>query len=258
MIWSFAAPNGLCTSITESKHIDAVKDPWRRSNRFEEVGQMLLTNQRLDKLAASRTDFADRGMLNGTCLFATYLALHPDEDLDPELDHIRVVDSGAVVTKRKSRRHDDGAVPGPTVLSYVVMAATAQTQHCRTADTLGDEIHQPRLLELIRRFLYDQLNPDSALPGLDVRFTSVHCFKSRSRYSIQRLQPTTLLVIRLVLAECTVNIYGLHHGGGALHLGSTVRSSITTPAAPGSLAWMWFASTYSFHSNSVVSSTLAL
>ncbi|OBZ70718.1 hypothetical protein A0H81_09500 [Grifola frondosa] len=169
MIWAFAAPNGLCTSITESKHIDAVKDPWRRSNRYEEVGQMLLTNQRLDKLAASRTDFADRGMLNGTCLFATYLALHPDEDLDPELNHIRVGDSGAVVTKRKNRRqHDDGAIPGPTVLSYVVMAATAQTKHCHTADTLGDEIHQPRLLELIRRFLYDQLNPDSALPGLDV------------------------------------------------------------------------------------------
>ena len=29
---------------------------------------MLLTNQRLDKLAESRVDFANRGMLKGTCL----------------------------------------------------------------------------------------------------------------------------------------------------------------------------------------------
>ena len=28
---------------------------------------MLLTNQRLDKLTAARVDFADRGMLHGTC-----------------------------------------------------------------------------------------------------------------------------------------------------------------------------------------------
>ena len=67
-IRAFGAPNGLCSSITENKHIQAVKEPWRRSNRFKALYQMLLTNQRLDKLAASRADFANRGMLNGTCL----------------------------------------------------------------------------------------------------------------------------------------------------------------------------------------------
>lgn len=29
MIRLFGAPNGLCSSIMESKHIKAVKDPWR-------------------------------------------------------------------------------------------------------------------------------------------------------------------------------------------------------------------------------------
>lgn len=67
LIRAFGAPNGLCSSITESKHIKAVKEPWRRSNRFEALGQMLLTNQRIDKLAASRNDFTARGMLEGTC-----------------------------------------------------------------------------------------------------------------------------------------------------------------------------------------------
>jgi hypothetical protein len=68
LIRLFGAPNGLCSSITESKHIRAVKEPWRRSNRNEALGQLLVTNQRLDQLAAARTDFSQRGMLNGSCL----------------------------------------------------------------------------------------------------------------------------------------------------------------------------------------------
>ena len=67
----FGAPNGLCTSITESKHIKAVKEPWRRSNRYNALEQMLLINQRLDKLAAARVNFTKRGMLNGTALSET-------------------------------------------------------------------------------------------------------------------------------------------------------------------------------------------
>jgi hypothetical protein len=68
LIREFGAPNGLCSSITESKHIKAVKEPWRRSNRFNALGQMLLTNQRLDKLAAAKVDFVHRKMLDGTSL----------------------------------------------------------------------------------------------------------------------------------------------------------------------------------------------
>jgi hypothetical protein len=68
LIRLFGAPNGLCSSITESKHITAVKVPWRRSNRNQPLGQMLMTNQRSDKLAAARIDFTERGMLQGDLL----------------------------------------------------------------------------------------------------------------------------------------------------------------------------------------------
>lgn len=64
LIQLFGAPNGLCSSITESKHIKAVKEPYRRSSRNEPLGEMILTNQRLEKLAAARMDFEHRGMLN--------------------------------------------------------------------------------------------------------------------------------------------------------------------------------------------------
>ena len=78
LIRAFGAPNGLCSSITESKHIKAVKEPWRRSNRFEALGQMLLINQRLDKLAAARADFASRGMLKGASLLDPILGVFID------------------------------------------------------------------------------------------------------------------------------------------------------------------------------------
>jgi hypothetical protein len=65
LIWEYGSLNGLCLSITESKHIKAMKEPWQRSSQFQELPQILLTNQRLDKLAASHADFSKRGMLNG-------------------------------------------------------------------------------------------------------------------------------------------------------------------------------------------------
>ncbi|KAK7020852.1 hypothetical protein R3P38DRAFT_2474774, partial [Favolaschia claudopus] len=68
LIEAFAAPNGLCSSITESKHIKAVQKPYRRSSRNKPLGQILLTNQRLDKLGAARVDFTARGMLSGALL----------------------------------------------------------------------------------------------------------------------------------------------------------------------------------------------
>src|ERR1700761_1103297 len=66
LIQLFGAPNGVCSSITESKHIKAVKKPYRRSNHNKPLSQMLLTNQRLDKLATARVDFEERGMLDGS------------------------------------------------------------------------------------------------------------------------------------------------------------------------------------------------
>ncbi|KAJ6546569.1 hypothetical protein B0H10DRAFT_1825182, partial [Mycena sp. CBHHK59/15] len=46
LIQEFGAPNGLCSSITESKHIKAVKEPWRRSSRYEALIQMLQIGRR--------------------------------------------------------------------------------------------------------------------------------------------------------------------------------------------------------------------
>ena len=63
LIRKFGAPNGLCSSITESKHIEDVKRPYRRSSRFNALYQMIRTVQRLAQLKVCAVDFQARGML---------------------------------------------------------------------------------------------------------------------------------------------------------------------------------------------------
>ena len=67
LIKEYGAPNGLCLSMTENKHIKAVKEPWCRSSHYKAMLQMLTTNTCLDKLAASRVNFKLRGMLEKDC-----------------------------------------------------------------------------------------------------------------------------------------------------------------------------------------------
>lgn len=106
LIQQFGAPNGLCSSITESKHIKAVKEPWRRSSRNQALGQMLLTNQRLDKLAAACADFTARGMLKGP-LLTSGIADRP---------HVDSSDRGA------GDRRDPEAAAGITSMGVVRLA----------------------------------------------------------------------------------------------------------------------------------------
>ena len=76
MIWVFGAPNGLCLSITESKHIRAIKKPYQQSNCYQALGQMLLINQCEDKIVASQVDFQMHGMLKGACLSHSLELVH--------------------------------------------------------------------------------------------------------------------------------------------------------------------------------------
>jgi hypothetical protein len=110
LIQQFGAPNGLCSSITENRHITMVKEPWRRSNCNEALGQMLLTNQRLDKLAALCTDFLSRGMINGPMLLSGRVA---SGDIAPQSS---LGTSGNCDTK------DAEAVEGMTSLGDIQLA----------------------------------------------------------------------------------------------------------------------------------------
>ncbi|KAI0072406.1 hypothetical protein K474DRAFT_1686643 [Panus rudis PR-1116 ss-1] len=132
MILMFGAPNGLCSSITESKHIKAVKEPWRRTNKYEALGQILLINQRLDKLAAARVHFTACGMLLGSSHILRSLS-------------------------RFSRSH---AVHPSEIAGRLRKYPTHPVE-------LAMELDLPQLPTLIRHFLYEQLI-DTGVSGFDV------------------------------------------------------------------------------------------
>ena len=103
LIQEFGAPNGLCSSITESRHIMAVKRPWRRSNHYEPLGQILLTNQRLDKLVAARINFVARGMLTEEPKTAPSRPINDDNE-DGTIDGEASSDISLAIHPRKSSR----------------------------------------------------------------------------------------------------------------------------------------------------------
>ncbi|KAG6808815.1 hypothetical protein H0H92_002793 [Tricholoma furcatifolium] len=150
LIQEFGVPNGLCSSITESAHIRAVKRPWRRSSRYKALGQMLLVNQRLDKLAASRVDFTRRGMLTASLFSNEHdaprvpLAANDDDD------------------------DDGGAVEGRNIWGEVLLARKPFTSIPFDAEGLGAYYAIPSFANLISRFLYEQAHPDLNTPLIDV------------------------------------------------------------------------------------------
>lgn len=115
LIQEFGAPNGLCSSITESKHIKAVKQTYRRSSKNRPLGQMLLANQRLDKLHRYRVELSSLGMLDGLPL---------------GLDLVGGSSGLPLAASRQPHgegAEDSGALPGERVQSEVKLAKTRGT-----------------------------------------------------------------------------------------------------------------------------------
>ena len=103
LIQEFGAPNGLCSSITESHHITAVKRPWQHLNHYEPLGQILLTNQRLDKLAAAHVNFVARGMLTEEQKTGPSRPINNDNE-DGAINGEASSDISLVIHPRKSSR----------------------------------------------------------------------------------------------------------------------------------------------------------
>ncbi|KAL1698841.1 hypothetical protein EV121DRAFT_274145 [Schizophyllum commune] len=126
----FGSPNGLCSSITEWKHIKAAKEPWRRSSHCNALSQMLVTNVRLDKVNAARLSFQERGMMHGTTSSYTSSVLASKRPDPRELQDEEDEEEGAELGARG---------------------------YPRDLDDLAAYTREPSLPLLLRRFLHDQL-----------------------------------------------------------------------------------------------------
>ncbi|KAI9069864.1 hypothetical protein FKP32DRAFT_1558895 [Trametes sanguinea] len=122
----FGSPNGLCSSITESRHITAVKKPWRDSSRHNPLEQILAKNTRLGKLAAARVEFARRNMLYGDVL------------------------THALLSEGLEAPGDWEAADDELLTAYT----------CKVAEHAAS-LSCPQLMQHLKRFLHAQLHPDA-------------------------------------------------------------------------------------------------
>ena len=181
----FGSPNSLCSSMTESKHIKAVKEPWRRSGRFNALSQMLRTNSRLDKMSYARMAFTERGMMTGSTSSYTAMILRGEQPAVP-----------VAVPVAADLEDDMGPTTGPKVLSSIQLASTprryffssrnhllifisTERNYPHTLETISAHIQQPSLPELLRRFLYDQVHPNSLVSSDDVALDDCPHFNGR-------------------------------------------------------------------------------
>lgn len=117
----FGSPNGTCSSITESRHIKAVKEPWRCSSRFDALPQMTKTIQRVDKLTALRRIFDNRRMLDGKLSHYISAAINGHE---PAILPYSLHPSEETNDVNTSDDDDEGGpLSTPTALAQVVLAA---------------------------------------------------------------------------------------------------------------------------------------
>lgn len=163
----FGSPNGLCSSITESKHIKAVKEPYYRSNHLNPMGQMILTNQRLASLAAARCEFARRGMLgivSGSALLRSG-SLQVHELFSEEATATGSLQNGMINKSVSSHCH----LSNQLITFCIMMILTGDVNTSGTSDS-EPEFQSPSLRiddedeDKDRHFCVDENNEAGAIP----------------------------------------------------------------------------------------------
>ncbi|KAF9234302.1 hypothetical protein BU15DRAFT_90031 [Melanogaster broomeanus] len=207
LIRLFGVPNGLCTSITESKHITAVKKPWRRSSKHKVLGQILRTNSRLSQLAAARADFEARGMLPRSRPRENV----PERNLLTAAQNVNTLSTDREGLGNSTRRRGDGLDDGqdddlmrdederagivderPTLAhSDVKLARCYARGRARSVPALAIELGVPGLSRLIGQFLYEQPHKEStSTPHFPVFAGRVKVFHSATATFVSPSDPS--------------------------------------------------------------------
>ncbi|KAF9470984.1 hypothetical protein BDN70DRAFT_909445 [Pholiota conissans] len=152
----FSSPNGLCSSITESKHIEA----------------MLITIVRLEKLAALCRRFLREKLLVGSTASA-YMGLRNQDQLDlMNIDNENDLESEGWVQDEEDPNQvekysldDAGPDEGLQALSSIELAATPERSYPKRVDKLAQHINEPQFPMALKTFLYARRHPNHPIPN---------------------------------------------------------------------------------------------
>ncbi|KAH6905748.1 hypothetical protein BKA70DRAFT_1373002 [Coprinopsis sp. MPI-PUGE-AT-0042] len=158
LIQEFGAPNGLDSSITESKHIKAVKKPYRRSSRNRPLGQMLVTNQRTDKILAMRIKL--RRYLRHKQTRLPELSLSPS---NPPLEHIT----------EENENRDGDAVEEAASMGEIKLAKCAVPRKSSSIAQVALSIGCPQLVDRVQQYICNWLTNDDLQSDREIPLS--HC-----------------------------------------------------------------------------------
>lgn len=184
-VQNFGSPNGLCSSITESRHITAVKEPWRRSNQFNALPQMLTIMVRIEKMEALQRRFHSQRMLEGTTAWYTAMQMSAsflDAPAGGE-EHGGDTEAGdSEVEMEEDWRLDDvGPVQGPRLASSVKLSQTRGEytgirnndiahrvverleNYPRELNELAAAIQEPQFVDAFLQYLHEQRHPTTPI-----------------------------------------------------------------------------------------------
>ncbi|KAJ3833133.1 hypothetical protein F5878DRAFT_719544 [Lentinula raphanica] len=161
----FGSPNGLCSSITESKHIKSVKEPC----------QMVTSITRSDKLIAMRRRLEKQGMMVGMT-FSYVEMIHSDSEADRDIELHEIADLGPAtkssvhlaVTPDAEQPHDLELCP--TFSGRITVYHSAVTWFYAPSDLCGvGGMHSERIQSHPRwRNSYSLTNQSPFMCGLTV------------------------------------------------------------------------------------------
>ncbi|PBK85227.1 hypothetical protein ARMGADRAFT_1048097 [Armillaria gallica] len=133
-ILDFGAPNGFCSSITD---------------------QMLMTNQRLDKLTTLHAELASFGLV-------THNHPPPPDPFDIESEDAGAVDE-PILAEVKLAVTKGELLHIISYLAYILITSGLEHAYPQSLERLAVYTHHPELPSLMHRFLYDQLHGDMDL-----------------------------------------------------------------------------------------------
>ena len=233
-IENFGAPSSLCTSTSEAKHKSTVKQPWCWSSCCEALKQILLMNERNDKLASAYIDFKQHGMLEGTatadalCRLLTLLGHNhlppnpPPVPPTPLQSHSPEDDDDDISSP------DDDAILSEVTLTkghgtwYSIMSKYSGIWHLNQPHTtLGQLMHlaNTSINTIFRIWSGSSFIFKTILTTMKTQerslLQSVHTYlmSPMYQYSIQLKLHSLLQATPQVDMGCTMKLSGQHHNG---------------------------------------------
>ncbi|KAH0827335.1 hypothetical protein J3R83DRAFT_3963 [Lanmaoa asiatica] len=149
LIWQYGAPNGLCSSITESKHVKAVKKPYRVSTSSMQPG-LTFRHEACSDVVLEHWGCSCQGYILHVIVQYNSVQRVLDEQWGTgQTENSEVHPAGKEAASQPDDLEDSEDIDGPRIDAHVLLARTPQRKRENTVQLLAIELAIPHLPHLV-------------------------------------------------------------------------------------------------------------